>query len=122
MASSKAKDKKVIHIETRDELKDMLTGHKHKHVLLQFFATWCGPCVVIGPYLERMANEYEDNLVVLKVDVEKLPELADKYNISALPAFLIIKNKSTLKHFVGNDEAKVLSALRKFVGKPEKRN
>lgn len=120
MATSKGKAKKVIHIEHRDELKDLLTGFKHKLVLVQFFATWCGPCLIVGPYLEKVANDYEDNLVVLKIDVDEIPELADKYNISALPAFMMIKNMSTLIKFEGNDAEKMRSSLQKFCGKAEK--
>lgn len=121
MATSKPKAKKVITVESKEDFDKMVAEAGNKHVLVEFFATWCGPCAVIGPHLEQIANEYEDCLVVLKVDVDDHTELAEQYDINSMPSFLIIKNKVTLEQFVGSNTEKVQTTLQKFCGKPEDR-
>lgn len=121
MATSKAKAKKVITIESKEDFDKMVSEAGNKHVLVEFFATWCGPCAVIGPHLEKIADEYEDCLVVLKVDVDDHTELAEQYDINSMPSFLIIKNKVTLEQFVGSNTEKVQTTLQKFCGKPTER-
>lgn len=121
MATSKEKSKKVITVGSREDFDHIVADAGNKHVLVEFFATWCGPCMVIGPHLEKLADQYEDCLLILKVDVDDHTELAEEYEIDSMPAFLIIKNKVTLEQFVGSNEEKVQSTLQKFCGKPEDR-
>ncbi|KAH8404534.1 hypothetical protein KR222_011669, partial [Zaprionus bogoriensis] len=118
----KLKGKKVITVESKEDFDKMVAEAGNKHVLVEFFATWCGPCALIGPHLEQMANEYEDCLLILKVDVDDQTELAEQYDISSMPSFLIIKNKVTLEQFVGSNTEKVQTTLQRFCGKPEDRN
>lgn len=54
-----------------------------KIVLVDFFATWCGPCRMIGPKIEEMSSEFT-NVVFLKVDVDECPELAEKYKVNKI--------------------------------------
>ena len=59
-------------------------------VLLDFYATWCGPCRSIAPILEELAKEYEGQIVIYKVDVDKEKGLAQAFNVSSIPAVLYI--------------------------------
>ena len=61
-------------------------------VLVDFWAEWCGPCRMIAPTIEEIANEYDGKVKVGKINVDKESELAIRYRIDAIPALLIFKN------------------------------
>ena len=66
---------------------------KHtKYVLVDFFATWCGPCTMQAKVLEEYQNEKKENLEIIKVNVDELGDLADKYNIVAVPTLMVFKD------------------------------
>ena len=58
-------------------------------VIVDFFANWCGPCKMLSPMLEEIDNE---NIVILKVDVDSNPEIANKYKIMSIPTIILFKN------------------------------
>ncbi|XP_030571623.1 thioredoxin-2 [Drosophila novamexicana] len=118
-ATNKNKPKKVITIQSKEDFDRIVAEAGNKHVLVEFFATWCGPCALIGPRLEELAYEYEDCLLIVKVDVDDHGDLAEEYDVSSMPSFLIIKNKVKLEQFVGSNGDKVQSTLQKFCGKPD---
>ena len=60
-------------------------------VLVDFFATWCGPCKMLAPVLEKIANEHEE-LTVLKIDVDEVPDVASKYDIRSIPTLILFEN------------------------------
>ncbi|SCY28409.1 thioredoxin [Nonlabens sp. Hel1_33_55] len=61
-------------------------------VLVDFFATWCGPCQTMMPVLEQLKKELGDEVKIIKVDVDKNKPLATQFNVRGVPAFLIFKN------------------------------
>jgi thioredoxin 1 len=61
-------------------------------VLLDFWAAWCGPCKMIAPFLEQIADEYDGKLKVGKINVDEENELAAKHNVAAIPTLAIYKN------------------------------
>ena len=60
-------------------------------VLVDFFATWCGPCKMLSPILEKVASEHED-LTVLKVDVDEVGDVAAKYGIRSIPTLILFED------------------------------
>ncbi|XP_055641470.1 thioredoxin-2 [Toxorhynchites rutilus septentrionalis] len=84
-----------------------------KLVVVDFFATWCGPCKVIAPKLEEFQNKYADKIVIVKVDVDECEELAVKYSITSMPTFLFIKNKDVADSFSGANAEKLESFIKK---------
>lgn len=70
-------------------------------VLVDFWATWRGPCRTVAPTVAEIATEFEGKAKVGKVDVDKEPSLAREYNISAIPALLIFKDGKVVEQFVG---------------------
>ena len=75
---------------------------KQGYVLIDFFATWCGPCKRIAPYFEKLSEEYT-GMTFLKVDVDESPEIVNEFDISAMPTFVFIKNGVIVKRVEGAD-------------------
>lgn len=63
-----------------------------KTVLVDFWAQWCGPCRMLGPIIEEIANDYEGKVKVGKVNVDEQPNLASKYGIASIPTVIVFKN------------------------------
>ena len=60
-------------------------------VLVDFFATWCGPCKMLAPIVEKVASEHED-ITVLKIDVDEVPDVAAKYGIRSIPTLILFED------------------------------
>jgi len=70
-------------------------------VLVDFFATWCGPCKMIAPVISKIAEEYEGKVKVGKVNVDDENELAIKYQIESIPTLILFKDGEPLKSLIG---------------------
>ena len=70
-------------------------------MMLDFWATWCGPCKKIGPDIEALAEQYEGQVIVGKVNVEEADDLATKFKIRNVPTVLYIKNGEVVDKIVG---------------------
>ncbi|XP_045508051.1 thioredoxin-2 [Colias croceus] len=103
-----------IHIKDSDDLKTRLGEAGDKLVVIDFMATWCGPCKVIGPKLDELANEMADSIVVLKVDVDECEDIATEYNINSMPTFVFVKNSKKLEEFSGANADKLKNTILKL--------
>lgn len=72
------------------EFKDMISSDKP--TLVDFFATWCGPCKMQGPILEQLKQKIGDEANIIKVDVDRAPDLSAEYQIRSVPTLIIFKN------------------------------
>jgi thioredoxin len=85
-----------------------------KLVCVDFFATWCGPCNVIAPFIKQLASKYP-NAVFLKVDVDKCEQLAHSNNVSAMPTFILFKNSIELERIRGADKQTLEDKIKQHV-------
>ncbi|MEG0166026.1 thioredoxin [Anaerorhabdus sp.] len=70
-------------------------------VLVDFFATWCGPCKMLAPVLEELATDFEGKAKVVKVDVDQEQELAMKFGIMSVPTMILFKNGEAVEKIQG---------------------
>lgn len=70
-------------------------------VLVDFFATWCGPCKLLGPILENIAPEYEGKLPIYKLDIDQNPSIAQQYRVLSVPTMKIFKDGEVVDTIIG---------------------
>ena len=73
-------------------------------VLVDFWATWCGPCKMIAPIVKEIADEYDGKILVGKVNVDEEPDLTMQYNVSSIPTLMVFKNGQLVNKSVGYRE------------------
>ena len=83
-------------------------------MLVDFWATWCGPCRMIAPIVEEIANEYAGKVVVAKVDVDEMGELAQRYRIMNIPTLMLFKQGQLVDKAIG---ARPKAALEQMLNK-----
>lgn len=73
-------------------------------VLVDFWATWCGPCKMIAPIVKEIADEYDGKILVGKVNVDEEPDLTMQYNVSSIPTLMVFRNGQLVNKAVGYRE------------------
>jgi thioredoxin 1 len=88
-------------VEVTDSNFDAVVLQSDKPVLVDFWAEWCGPCRVIGPLVKEISEEYGDQVVVTKLDVDSNPAVTNKFSIRNIPTVLFFKNGQIVDKVVG---------------------
>ncbi len=110
---------KLLEVTTVKEFDDLVLNKKNFHnkdyVFVDFYAQWCGPCKRFVPDLEDLCKKYGKTVYFLKVDIDELSELTERYDIMKLPTFMIFdvgSTKSTYEPIVGADKEVVEKRLK----------
>jgi len=93
----------------------VISADPQRLVVLDCFATWCGPCKVIAPEVVKFSEseEYKDKVLFYKVDVDEVPDVAQELGIRAMPTFVLFKNGEKVGEVVGANKMALEAAIRK---------
>ncbi|MBQ3547274.1 MAG: thioredoxin [Clostridia bacterium] len=93
----------------KDNFSDIL--NTDKKILIDFFATWCGPCRMVSPIVDEIADEHPE-FIIAKIDVDKNPELAGEFSVMSIPTLVVIKDKRIINKATGaRPKAQILAML-----------
>lgn len=100
---------------TKDEFELILNDNKV--VFVDFWATWCGPCQMISPIIEQIADEYVEKMPVVKIDIDQNSELAEEYKIMSIPTVILFKDGKEIQRLVGaKSSAEYISEIKNLLG------
>lgn len=117
-SAKKPESSLIKNIENRQEFEDLLKSLSNKYIIVEFYAKWCGPCKMLVQKFQELAENYQDKLEVLKVDVDDLEELAIEYDVTTMPSFMIMKNGKKLEQYVGSKPEQFEGMVEKYLAKP----
>ncbi|SPJ81508.1 related to thioredoxin [Fusarium torulosum] len=102
----------VTEVQSLEEFHETLG--KHSLVLVDFWAEWCGPCRIISPVVEKLSQDIP-SVHFVKVDVDQAVDIAQEYNIRAMPTFIMFKHGEKVGEVVGADPSKVKALVHAHV-------
>ncbi|NRA97084.1 MAG: thioredoxin [Planctomycetes bacterium] len=84
--------------------------------VVDFGATWCGPCQALAPSIDKMAEEYDSRVLIGKVDVDQSPDLATQYGVMSVPTILFFKDGQKVDQITGNSPDKIRDRIESLLG------
>ncbi|KAI1310216.1 hypothetical protein EDD11_003862 [Mortierella claussenii] len=103
------------HIDSHSELGSQLAAAGSKLVIVDFFATWCGPCKTLAPVLEGLERKHAST-VFAKVDVDQVQDCAAEYKVTAMPTIVFFKSQAEVGRVVGADVSQIQALIKKHEG------
>lgn len=106
-------------ISSNETVKNIESGKKYKSevldsklpVLVDFYAEWCGPCKRQSPIIDRLAKSYKGKVKFVKLDIDRVPEIADRYSVQSIPTIMLFKNGKKTIRLQGLQDTGDLKAL-----------
>ena len=105
----------VFQVSNADELSRVINSAEGKLVVVDYFATWCGPCHAIAGFFNQLAIGYASQAIFVKVDVEAAPDVAQAHNITSMPTFHFIKGPTFLGEIKGANPQLLSSTVAQHV-------
>ena len=93
--------KEIIKIHSMEEFNNLAKEYPDKIVVVDFWAIWCGPCMTFAPVFERLQTEYSKDFIFVKVNVDEVGSIAQRYRITGIPTTLFLKGGSIVHKIVG---------------------
>ena len=103
---------KIMKIEVNDESfqEKVIEQSKRVPVIVDFWAPWCGPCLILSPILERIAEEYKGKFILAKINVDKSRSISQAYSIMSIPSVKLFKDGKVVDEFIGAMPEQVVRA------------
>jgi thioredoxin 1 len=110
---------KVLHVQAADW---QGLEASSKPVFLDFWADWCGPCKMLGPTFERLAEKFGDAVTFAKINVDEMPDVANKFSIRSIPTLVLLRAGTEVERLVGlRSEQELTQVLNRYAnGAPQK--
>lgn len=97
----------ILYLDSQNFQQEAM-GEKTMPVVLDFYADWCGPCQALSPILEELAKEYEGEIKVGKINVDKSPQLATQFQVMSIPTLIFLRNGEKIDEAMGAMEKEEL--------------
>ncbi|NHJ23809.1 MAG: thioredoxin [Candidatus Lokiarchaeota archaeon] len=91
----------IVKIHSEAEFNKLLKDFSDKYIIIDFWAVWCGPCMMFAPIFEQLQKENGKEFIFVKVNTDELPSIAQRYRITGIPTILFIKNEKEVHKVVG---------------------
>lgn len=111
LANFNSFEEEVMSIVLTKENFDTTIENSAKPVLVDFWATWCGPCKMLGPIIEEISVDYKEKAVIAKLNVDDEGEIAEKFGIMSIPSVLIFKNGQLVEKMIGFRKKEQIAAI-----------
>ncbi len=113
-----AMPKGIVKIHSTEEFDNLLKEFPNRVIVIDFWAVWCGPCVMFAPIFEKLQQVHGQEFIFVKLNVDENPSIAQRYRITGIPTTLFIKNDKIVHKIVGAVNAeymeRVLEKLKSF--------
>ena len=98
-----------------DDTFDTIVKNSKVPVVVDFWAEWCGPCKMIAPVLENLAEEYDEQILIGKVDIDTNPSLAELYEVRSIPTLIVFINGNPKEMIIGAQKNNIVTTIKGLV-------
>jgi thioredoxin 1 len=105
---------RIQYIQTSNDFYNIISSAPASQlIVINFTASWCGPCKRIAPIIDKFADKYP-SVAIFKLDVDEVADVASQMNVQGMPTFVFIRNSVEIHRFTGADQAKLEQTIAKF--------